>query len=264
MRDVAENRTRALYENPYIVYVFSLLLFCGAWFLLAGRTTPLFFPSPLLVVQAFRAMIQDGSLWGHIHISLLRILAGWAIGSGLGIPLGLLMGDIRFFRNMLNPYIQFFRFIPPISFVTLSLIWFGMGETSKVILIIYTTIFLVTINTVAGVMSVNPVHEQAARCLGATRLKIFTRVIFPSTVPFLLTGMRLAMGNSFMTIVSAEMIAAEKGLGFLIFSSRLFMQTEKIFVGIVSLGILGFAVDGVFRLLMQRLARPYLFFFKEK
>jgi NitT/TauT family transport system permease protein len=262
--DERMNKSKVFYDNPYLVYAFSLLLFFGGWFFLASRTTPLFFPSPLLVLRAFQEMIKDGSLWGHIQISLFRILTGWAIGSGLGIPLGLLMGDVRFFRNMLNPYIQFFRFIPPISFVTLSLIWFGMGETSKIILIIYTTIFLVTVNTIAGVMSVNPIHEQGARCLGANRVKIFTRVIFPSTIPFLLTGMRLAMGNSFMTIVSAEMIAAEKGLGFLIFTSRLFMQTERIFVGIVTLGILGFIVDALFRFVMQKFARPYLFFFKEK
>ena len=165
---------------------------------------------------------------------------------------------------MLHPYIQFFRFVPPISFVTLSLIWFGMGETSKVILIVYTSVFIVTVNTIAGVMSVNPIHEQAGRCLGANRFNVFMRVILPSTVPFLLTGMRLAMGNSFMTIVSAEMIAAEKGLGFLIFTSRLFMQTERIFVGIVALGMLGFIVDALFRYTIGKLARPYLFFFKEK
>ncbi len=252
------------FNNGYFVYALSLAVFFLGWIAIASRTRPLFFPSPWLVLRAFKEMIADGSLWGHVEVSFLRIFAGWVIGSGLGIPLGLLMGDIRFFKNFFNPYIQFFRFIPPISFVTLSLIWFGMGETSKVVLIIYTTIFIVTVNTIAGVMSVSPIHEQAARSLGANRFQIFIKVILPSTVPFLLTGMRLAMGNSFMTIVSAEMIAAEKGLGFLIFTSRLFMQTERIFVGIVSLGVLGFTVDGVFRLAIHRFARSYLFFFKEK
>ena len=253
-----------VYENIYFVYAFSLFLFFIAWFALASRTTPLFFPSPWLVFRAFSEMIKDWTLLGHIQISLFRILIGWAVGSGLGIPLGLLMGDIRFIRSMLNPYVQFFRFIPPISFVTLSLIWFGMGETSKVVLIIYTTIFIVTINTIAGVMSVNSIHVQAALSLGASRFKIFTRVILPSTIPFLLTGMRLAMGNSFMTIVSAEMIASDKGLGFLIFTSRLFMQTERIFVGIISLGVLGFIVDAVFRFATNKYAKQYLFFFNEK
>lgn len=257
-------RESLFYENIYFVYGLSLFLFFLAWFALASRTTPLFFPSPWLVSGVFVDMVKDGSLLGHIQISLFRILTGWAIGSGLGIPLGLLMGDIRFIRTMLNPYVQFFRFIPPISFVTLSLIWFGMGETSKVALIIYTTIFIVTINTIAGVMSVNSIHVQGALSLGANRLNIFTRVILPSTIPFLLTGMRLAMGNSFMTIVSAEMIAADKGLGFLIFTSRLFMQTERIFVGIIALGILGFIVDAVFRFAINRCAKQYLFFFKEK
>jgi NitT/TauT family transport system permease protein len=255
---------RLVFQNVYFAYAFSLLLFFIAWFVLASRTTPLFFPSPWLVSQAFVEMIKDWTLFGHIQISFFRILTGWAIGSGLGIPLGLLMGDIRFIRNMLNPYVQLFRFIPPISFVTLSLIWFGMGETSKVVLIIYTTIFIVTINTIAGVMSIHSIHVQAALSLGASRFKIFTRVILPSTIPFLLTGMRLAMGNSFMTIVSAEMIAADKGLGFLIFTSRLFMQTERIFVGIVALGVLGFMVDAVFHFAIQKWAKQYLFFFKEK
>ncbi len=257
-------KNKIVYENICFVYAFSIFLFFIAWAALASRTTPLFFPSPWLVFQAFSEMIKDWTLWGHIQISLFRILTGWVVGSGLGIPLGLLMGDIRFIRSMLNPYIQFFRFIPPISFVTLSLIWFGMGETSKVVLIIYTTIFIVTINTIAGVMSVNSIHVQAALSLGASRFKIFTRVILPSTIPFLLTGMRLAMGNSFMTIVSAEMIAADKGLGFLIFTSRLFMQTERIFVGIISLGVLGFIVDAVFHLAINKCAKQYLFFFNEK
>ncbi len=255
---------KPLHDNVYLVYAFSLFLFFVGWFALAARTTPLFFPSPLLVFHAFKDMISDGSLWGHIGISLFRILTGWVIGSFLGIPLGLLMGDIRFIRNMLNPYVQFFRFIPPISFVTLSLIWFGMGETSKIVLIIYTTIFIVTINTIAGVMSVNSIHVQGALSLGANRIRIFTKVILPSTIPFLLTGMRLAMGNSFMTIVSAEMIAADQGLGFLIFTSRLFMQTERIFVGIITLGMLGYGVDTAFQLIINKYARQYLFFFKEK
>ena len=131
-------------------------------------------------------------------------------------------------------------------------------------LIIYTTIFIVTITTIAGVMSVNSIHVQGALSLGANRFNIFMRVILPSTIPFLLTGMRLAMGNSFMTIVSAEMIAADKGLGFLIFTSRLFMQTERIFVGIIALGVLGFIVDAVFRFAINKCAKQYLFFFKEK
>jgi len=255
---------RSVFQSAYAVYALSLCLFFLGWLFLASRTTPLFFPSPILVLKAFVAMIRDGSLFVHAGISLERILAGWLIGSAIGIPLGLLMGDVRFVNRLLNPYIQFFRFIPPISFVTLSLIWFGMGETSKIILIVYTSVFLVAVNTIAGVMSVNPIHEQGARCLGASRFNIFIHVILPSTIPFILTGMRLAMGNSFMTIVSAEMIAAEKGLGFLIFTSRLFMQTERIFVGIVTLGILGFVVDALFRFLIQKGAKQYLFFFKEK
>ena len=118
-------------------------------------------------------------------------------------------------------------------------IWFGIGEISKVLIIVYTTIFIVLINTVVGVANIAPNKLRAAACLGATPLKIFILVTWPATLPFILTGMRLAMGNSFATVVSAEMIAADKGLGYLIFNSRLWMATDKIFIGIVCLGVLG-------------------------
>jgi len=230
-------------------------------FLLSARTTPLFFPSPLLVLRAFREMMADGSLWGHVEISFFRIVAGWAIGSGLGIPLGLLMGDIRFVRNMMNPYLQFFRFIPPISFVTLSLIWFGWRDLEDRSDRLHHGLHRDRQHHCRGDER-QPIHEQAARSLGANRFQVFTRVILPSTIPFLLTGMRLAMGNSFMTIVSAEMIAAERGSGSHLHLEALHADREDL-RGDRRPRVLGFAVDALFRLAMTRSARQYLFFFKE-
>ena len=143
---------------------------------------------------------------------------------------------------------EFFRFIPPIAFVTLAVIWFGLGETSKIVLIVYTTLFMVAINTMIGVLGVDPDKRFAALCLGASKRQVFSMSSFPPSFPNIVTGMKIAMGNSFMTVVSAEMVAAKSGIGFLIFNSRLFLLTEWIFVGIITLGIMGFIADRLLRI----------------
>ena len=140
-----------------------------------------------------------------------RILAGWGMGVVLGIPLGMLMGHFHFVRHLLDPYIEFFRFIPPIAFVTLAVIWLGPGEGSKISLILYTTVFIVTLNTIAGVHAVSELRLRAAASLGAGPMKTLLTVVVPSTVPYMVTGARIAMGNSFLTIVSAEIVAAQRG-----------------------------------------------------
>jgi NitT/TauT family transport system permease protein len=153
--------------------------------------------------------------------------------------------------------VEFFRFIPPIAFVSLAVIWFGLGETSKIVLIVYTTVFMVAINTMIGVLGVEPDKRFAALCLGANERQVFVHVVIPAVVPNIVTGMKIAMGNSFMTVVSAEMVAAKSGVGFLIFNSRLFLLTEWIFVGIITLGVMGFITDRALRILAATLLKRY-------
>lgn len=228
-----------------------------AWQLVASLSKPIFFPPPGMVAQAFAEMVADRSLFEYMAVSYWRIMAGWLAGSLVGIPVGLVVGRVPFVRTLLEPYIQFFRFIPPIAFVTLSLIWFGLGETSKIALIVYTTTFIVILNTLAGVLAVSRDKIRAGLCLGANSRQILLHIVIPSTVPYMITGMRLAMGNSFMTVVSAEMIAAQSGIGYLIFNSRLFMQTDRIFVGIITLGIMGLVADFLLRFVARKLAYRY-------
>ncbi len=147
--------------------------------------------------------------------------------------------------------------LTPIAWVSPAIIWFGIGETSKIFIIVYGTVFAVAVSTVAGVLSVHRDKIRAAQMFGATPWQIFRWVIAPSTVPYALTGMRIAMGISFMTVVAAEMLGAESGLGYLILSSRLWMATDKIFIGILVLGLLGFSVDRMFEILIKRFARHY-------
>jgi NitT/TauT family transport system permease protein len=136
-------------------------------------------------------------------------------------------------------------------------IWFGIGETSKVFLIVYTTVFIVTINTMAGALSVTPNKIRAAQCLGASRTQIFFHVSIPATLPYILTGMRIAMANSFATIVSAEMLGANTGIGTVIWTARLFMLVEDVFVALIVLGLLGFIADRFFAILTFRFAGKY-------
>src|SRR2546426_280744 len=182
------------------------------------------FPPPTVVFRKGVLLVRNGVLLEHLSASLQRIMAGFMAGSLLGIPIGLAMGSFRPVRKLLEPYTEFLRFIPSVAMITVAVIWFGIGEASKIFLIIYTTIFIVILNTAAGVSAIAPDKIRAAQSLGATRAQIFFHVAMPATVPYILTGMRLAMGNSFTTIVAAELIAANDGLGKMLWAGRLFKK----------------------------------------
>ena len=215
------------------------------------------FPPPTVVFKKGLLLVKNGVLLEHLAASLQRILAGFVAGSLLGIPIGLAMGSFLPVRKLLEPYTEFLRFIPSVAMITVAVIWFGIGEASKVFLIIYTTIFIVILNTAAGVSAIAPNKIRAAESLGATRAQIFVHVALPATVPYILTGMRLAMANSFTTIVAAELIAANDGLGKMLWDGRLFMLVDEIFVSLVTLGLLGFATDRMFRWSIYTFAGKY-------
>ncbi len=209
------------------------------------------FPPPWPVFERAVVLIEDNILQEQIVASMRRIMLGFLLGSAIGIPIGLAIGSFRVVRWLLEPWTEFFRFIPAVAMITVAVIWFGIGEESKIFLIAYTTVFVVVISTAAGVGAVGRDKIRAAQCLGASRLQVFTLVALPATLPYILTGMRLAMSNAFVTIVAAELIASNDGLGKLLWDARLFMQIEDIFVALVALGLLGFATDRVFRFLIR-------------
>ncbi|HLG48881.1 MAG TPA: ABC transporter permease [Reyranella sp.] len=205
------------------------------------------FPTPWKVLLKGIELAEDGTLWEQSSASLARIATGFVGGSLIGIPIGLAIGSFPIVRRLLEPYTEFLRFIPATAMITVAVIWFGIGESSKIFLIIYTTVFIVIINTAAGVNAVAPNKIRAARSLGAGPFQIFFFVALPATVPYILTGMRLAMANSFVTIIAAELVAANNGLGRMIWDSRMYMLVDQIFVALVVLGFLGFTADRLFR-----------------
>ena len=212
------------------------------------------FPPPTIVFKKGLTLLKNGVLLENLAASLQRILAGFIAGSLLGVPIGLAMGSFRPVRRLLEPYTEFLRFIPSVAMITVAVIWFGIGEASKIFLIIYTTIFIVILNTAAGVSAIAPNKIRAAESLGGTRGQIFFHVALPATVPYILTGMRLAMANSFTTIVAAELIAANDGLGKMLWDGRLFMLVDNMFVSLVTLGLLRFVTGRMFRWSMNTFA----------
>lgn len=217
----------------------------------------LFFPTFTQVITRGRQLVQSGELGADVRASLVRILAGFAIGSALGGPVGLAMGAFKVARNALDPYVEFFRFIPAIAWLTPAVIWFGIGNTSKIAIVTYSTVFIVAVNTMVGAANVDIDKIMAARMLGASKWQVFFHVTIPSTVPYLLTGMRLGMGNSFATVISAEFVGANTGLGYLIWNSRIYDDTSATFAGILVLGILGLLVDWLLRLANERFAGQF-------
>jgi NitT/TauT family transport system permease protein len=224
----------------------------GVWQIAASFSKPLFFPPPAMVWASFSDMLLDGRLWTSIVASYSRILAGWSLGCMVGIVAGLVMARSKMVRFIFDPYLQLFRFLPAIALLPLLILWLGSGETSKIVLIMYASCFVVALATLDGALRVEPEKIRAARSLGANERQIFWLVVLPATMGAIITGIRLGMGGAFLAIVSAEMLAANEGLGFLIANSRLYMLTQHIFVSIAMLGLLGLTTDRAIRFASKR------------
>lgn len=237
--------------------IVTWILLLVIWEIASLFNTPDFLPGPLATLQGLFELIARGVLWADIRISLQRVLIGWLRGLLIAIPTGLLIGRFKIVRLLVEPFINFFRFIPAIGFLTLFLMWFGVGEESKLVLITYATVFPVIVNTIAGVAAIDPVKYQAAESLGANALQSFFTVTIPGAVPNIFIGIRLGLSGAIISIVSAEMLAANEGLGYLIYTSRLYYHTDWIFVGIIVLGLLGFIADKLLRKAGAYLFRYY-------
>lgn len=229
-----------------------------AWELFSVRfDSPVLFPGPAKTATRAIELIEEGRLQTDILVSLQRILIGFAVGSVIGALAGLAMGSSQLVADLFRPLVNFFRFIAPTAWIATAMVWFGLGEASKISLIIYSTVFVVLLSSMIGVGAVARNKIRAARCLGATKRQIFFLVTLPGALTYVLTGMRMALMNAFMTVVAAEMIAAEAGLGYLIYNSRQWMETDSIFVGMLTLGIVGLMADRLFVLISRTMLRRF-------
>lgn len=242
-----------LIKSGIVTWVLLIVI----WQIASLFNSPDFLPSPWKTLQGLIEIVRKGDLWEDIVISMKRVTIGWFRGLIIAIPIGLLVGRFKVIRWLAEPFINFFRFVPAIGFLTLFLMWFGVGEESKLVLITYATVFPVAINTIAGVAGIDPVKYQAAQSLGASPVQLFFTITVPGSIPNIFTGIRLGLSGAIISIVAAEMLAASEGLGYLIYTSRLYYRTDWIFVGIVTLGIIGFALDKILRKLGNSLFRYY-------
>jgi ABC-type nitrate/sulfonate/bicarbonate transport system permease component len=239
----------------------AVLAFLALWSLLSGAVVvltlfnPIFLPGPWLVLGSVLDMAVRGQLWIHLAATLERVALGFGAGAALGVALGLAAGHLSPVRNVVEPIVELLRPIPPLAMLPMFIVWVGIGEVSKVGFITYATFFPIFLTTVTGVRQIDPVLLRAAQSLGARGVGLFTRVILPAALPDILTGLRLGVALAFFVIVISEFIGAEHGLGYLINDGRNFFLVPQMLGAAVVLGLLGYAGNGLVRLLERRLTR---------
>ncbi len=213
----------------------------------SGLVSDLFLPGPGLLWAGFVDLLENGyrsrSLWEHAGLSLKRVLLGFATGAVVGTLLGLAMGYNRKIEAFFNPLVEFFRPLPQLAYLVLLIVWFGIGDRAQIILLFLTALPVSSVAAMDGVKSVSIQRVQAARSLGAGGWQIFRHVVFPSALPEIFTGARLAIGVVYATLIAAEIIAGSTGLGWMILDAGRFLRSEYVFVGIVLLGLLGLLLD---------------------
>ncbi len=193
--------------------------------------------------MSYLAWFFSGELPHDALASIIRVVGGFGIGAGLALPLGLLMGGSARFYQLMNPLVQLLRPIPPIAYIPLAILWFGLGNPPAFFLISLGAFFPVLMNTISGVRTVDEIYIRAARNLGASGATLFLRIILPAATPHILTGLRVGIGVAFIVVIVAEMIAVNNGLGFRILEAREFMWSDKIIAGMITIGLLGLAID---------------------
>ncbi len=206
---------------------------------------PVLLPTPGEVVAVAVSLVRDGSLERHLLVSSLRIAEGFGLAAVAALALGVLVGLYTPARLAVEPVIEFVRPIPPLAFLPMFLVWFGLGETSKVAFITYTTFFPMFVGITASLLRVDIMLLRAAASLGATRLQLLRRVVLPAALPGIVVALRLGFGLAIFVIVGAEFMGADAGLGHLIMEGRVFFNPAQIVMGALLLGILGSLVNGL-------------------
>lgn len=235
----------------------------GVWWLVTalGWIAPLYLPGPAAVfgklVSVAHEGYMDATLGQHLAASLARVMTALLLALVTAIPVGVVLGQSRVLKALIDPWVESLRPVPPLAYLPLIVIWFGIGETSK-ILLIYLAIFLpVVVATTAGVAAVDPLRSRVAQSLGATRVQLVRFVILPSALPTILTGVRIALAAGWSTLVAAELIAATRGLGFMIQSGSQFLATDVVLGGIIVIAVVAALMELALRWL-QRVVSPWL------
>lgn len=242
-----------------LISVVTAALILTLWWSVAELewVSPIFLPSP---ADVWRQIVEVGgsgfggaSLWEHAWISVFRVFTAFLASCLTAIPVGVAMGMSRIFRGIFDPPIEFYRPIPPLAYLPLVIIWFGIGEVSKVLLIYLACFAPMALSTRAGVRSVSTEQIHAAYSLGATRSQVIRYVVLRAALPEILTGMRIGIGFGWTTLVAAEMVAAAAGLGYMILNASEFLVTDVVVMGIIVIGVIALLSDLLMRVIERRL-----------
>ena len=208
-------------------------------------------PPPLVVARTilntltlnYQHWLYGPNIYVHLAASLVRAVSGFTIAAALAIPLGLLVGRIRAVREFVDPVIRSLYPIPGIAWIPLAILWFGLGNTAVIFVVVIAEFFPLYFNTEAGARNINPVLIDAARCYGAKRLTLFRRVILPASIPYIITGLRIALGGAWRMIVAAEMLASETGIGSVLMESRFQFRANDLMMAMILISIVGYATE---------------------
>lgn len=241
--------------------IFSLLFFFGLWQLISYLNglnewfNPVFLPSPAMVIETAYDYIIDGTLIGHIDMSFYRMIIGFVIGVVIAVVLGILIATKRDFDNILSPILNLVGPIPVFAFLPMFLIWFGIGESSKIALIAYATFVPLITYVIDGIKNTDPVLIRSARSLGATPFQVFTKVIFKSAMPHIFAGMKISLALTFSALVVAEMMGASEGLGYIIVNAKNWFKMADMFLAATLIGLEYTIFYGILTLIEKRLFR---------
>lgn len=241
-------RNVLLAASPWALVI--VLWYAVAW---SGLVNPALIPTPHQVAVKAWELLTTQRLPVDILMSTQRVALGVTFGIALAVPVGFVLGWYRDVRRFLDPLLNFFRALPPIALIPLVIVYFGIGEPAKVVILFYASFFAGVIVMYEGIAQISPIYVRVARTLGASDGEIFRRVIVPLTVPHMLTALRVALGVAWATLVASELIAAQQGLGALIQNASSFFQLDIIYVGIICIGLIALAMDLTIRAITRRL-----------
>jgi NitT/TauT family transport system permease protein len=238
---------------PILVFV----LFIAIWWIASLNVNSTLLPSPLQVLDGTIDLALEGSLFKHVYTSLYRVFSGFILAVLFGVPLGLLIGMNKKLKYAFDPLIQVLRPISPIAWIPLAILWFGVGDTPAIFIIFITAFFPIFLASNSAIKNIDPVLIKAARNFGTSKKGMFLKVILPASFPYIMVGLRVSLGISWVIIVAAEMVGMSSGLGYLILDARNFLRTDLIISGMIVIGLIGFGLDAILNWLESKVKKRW-------
>ncbi|WP_153407831.1 ABC transporter permease [Nocardia macrotermitis] len=246
-------RTAWRFGKPFI----AIALFLAVWEIAprVGLVDQIFLPPFSTVAQAFVELVRNGQMWEHVSASLGRSLSGFALAVVIGVPVGIAIAWFRPVADFLGPILELFRNTAALALLPVFILILGIGETSKVALVVYAGFFPIMLNTITGVRTADPLLVKSAVSLGLSPIKLYWKVILPSAVPSIFTGLRMGASGAILVLIAAEMVGARAGLGYLITAAQQNFQIPDMYAGIIAIALVGLIFNGVLVTVERRLSR---------